>query len=365
MVSSDSARQADACRFCWMCRHICPVAHSTGIEGWSPRVRGLLVSMLERNTEYDAEIADTMYRCTLCDACANDCVTGYKPGDFIREARMLAVVEGLAPPAIMQAIETIQTNGNIYGCRDTAAIAAITAGLPDKAPLLLYAGQTAGAVYPYAAKYAAMLMKKCGVNFAMLREEPPSGAFLAEMMGFTGDVQAAAISTAEAVARTGAGTLVALNPADAVILRDEYPKWNLLRDVEIVTATAFFADLVDAGRLKPIKTGLRASLHEPVKLTRGLDEEKPFHRLAAALGIEEVELFLHGKMSRCVGTAVLDQFDPGTVALMVRTRVEDALRMDSHVIVTASPDDFYLMKKYAGSEIRIVDLFDLLCEYCS
>ena len=59
MFSKDSARQADACRFCWMCRHICPVAGATGSEGWGPRARGLMVSMIERGSaELDAEIAE-------------------------------------------------------------------------------------------------------------------------------------------------------------------------------------------------------------------------------------------------------------------------------------------------------------------
>ena len=76
MFSIDSSRQADACRFCWMCRHICPVSNSTGNEGWTPRARGLMVSMIERGLPYDGEIAEAMYHCTLCDACANDCATG-------------------------------------------------------------------------------------------------------------------------------------------------------------------------------------------------------------------------------------------------------------------------------------------------
>ena len=61
MFSKESARQAEACRFCWMCRHICPVAGSTGNEGWTPRARGLLVSLIERGVKYDADIAEAMY----------------------------------------------------------------------------------------------------------------------------------------------------------------------------------------------------------------------------------------------------------------------------------------------------------------
>lgn len=115
MFSKDSARQADACRFCWMCRHICPVAGATGSEAWTPRARGLMISMIERGTEFDKDIAEAMYHCTLCDACANDCVTGYKPSEYTREARMRAVVEDLAPAAVIKMIDTISECGNIFG----------------------------------------------------------------------------------------------------------------------------------------------------------------------------------------------------------------------------------------------------------
>lgn len=114
MFSNDSARQADACRFCWMCRHICPVAGSTGNEAWTPRAKGLMVSMIERGTEYDAQIAQAMYHCTMCEACSNDCVTGFKPTDFIREARTLAIVNGFAPKAVNDEIDNILSRGNIF-----------------------------------------------------------------------------------------------------------------------------------------------------------------------------------------------------------------------------------------------------------
>ena len=141
MFSIDSARQADACRFCWMCRHICPVGGASGNEGWTPRARGLMMSMIERGTPYDADIAESMYHCTLCDACANDCATGYKPSEFIREARTVAVAEDIAPKAIMASIDAIAETGNIFGKKfDTAAFGE----LPEKAysPITFFAIST-------------------------------------------------------------------------------------------------------------------------------------------------------------------------------------------------------------------------------
>lgn len=364
MFSNDSARQADACRFCWMCRHICPVAGSTGNEAWNPRARGLMVSMIERGTKYDAEIAEAMYHCTMCEACSNDCVTGYKPTDFIREARTLAVVNDIAPKAIIREIDNILTSGNIFGKETSADLLTAIDGLPVKAETLLYVGQSGRAVAPGTAIAAISFLKKAGVDFTVLKDEPASGAYLADLMGLTGDVQAVAVKAADVIKASRAKKLIVLNPMDAVMFRDNYSKWGLLGGIEVVTFTAAAAELIESGAVKVQKTELRASLHEPVKLTRGLDEEKPLNDIIAALGIDHVQLFLHGKMSRCIGTVMMDGYDPAVSRVMVKTRLDDAHRLGCSVLLAASPDDCYLMKKYAADGFEIIDLIELLASKC-
>ena len=45
MISQNALHHAEKCRFCWMCRHLCPVQHQTGKELSTPRAKGLLLSM--------------------------------------------------------------------------------------------------------------------------------------------------------------------------------------------------------------------------------------------------------------------------------------------------------------------------------
>lgn len=361
MFSKDSARQADACRFCWMCRHICPVAGSTGNEAWTPRARGLLISMIERGTEFDKDIASTMFHCTLCDACANDCITGYKPSEFTREARMRAVVEDVAPAAVMKSIDTISECGNIFGL----SVAGKAFGdLPEKADVLLFIGQTAEAMYCETGVHAVSILKKAGVNFTVLADEPASGAYLGELMGYTGDVQAVASHTANMIVGAGAKTLVVLNPADAAMFKEQYGAWGLLGGIEITTMTAFTAALIAESKLNVKENHIVGSLQEPVKLTRALDEIVPFKSIAAACGVELTELFLNGKMSRCIGTVPFDMYAPEVTAQMVRVRCEDAVRLGSRLIVTASPDDFYIMNKHAVNGVEIADIYEILDGLC-
>lgn len=362
MFSNESAKHAEACRYCWMCRHICPVGIATGNEAWTPRARGLLISAAERGTEFDASVAEAMYKCSLCDACYNDCATGYKPSIFIREARTYSVAEGLASPAVMQAIENIMTTQNIYGDARNEELCNVVSALPEKAEVLLYLGQTAYARGGETGLATISLLKKAGVNFTVLKEEPASGALLSELMGFTGEVQQQAARAAAAITATGAKTLVVLNPHDACIFTEEYAKWNLLPGVKVLTATAFLAQLAESGKLTVKAAGLKASFQDPCRLARGLGETEASRALLKALGVELTEMFLNGKMSRCCGGAVLNSHSPDVVRRMVASRQADAQRLGADTIITACPDCQDIMTSHGDGKVTYIDLFRLLDE---
>ena len=137
MVSQKALQHAEKCRFCWMCRHLCPVQHQTGKELNTPRAKGLLLSMVSKGSaEFDKDMAEAMYECMLCDACVNDCCTGYQPPLFIREARTEAVVNDLAPAAVMTLIENVDATGNIYGMEKPSFA-------QDGTDVLVYMGEVA------------------------------------------------------------------------------------------------------------------------------------------------------------------------------------------------------------------------------
>ena len=72
MISQNALHHAEKCRFCWMCRHLCPVQHQTGKELNTPRAKGLLLSMVNKKAqEFDKDMGQAMYECLLCDACTN------------------------------------------------------------------------------------------------------------------------------------------------------------------------------------------------------------------------------------------------------------------------------------------------------
>ena len=105
----------DNCRFCWMCRHVCPIGNATGQERNTARARALGASLVVRGASALKVIADNVYECTLCGACTNNCVTGWDPKVFIQELKTEIVLNGETPAYIASLLEKYQKTGNVYG----------------------------------------------------------------------------------------------------------------------------------------------------------------------------------------------------------------------------------------------------------
>ena len=61
MLISNKAKQTiDACRFCWMCRHICPIGNATGQERETARARAVALSLVERGAAKLEDVVDNV-----------------------------------------------------------------------------------------------------------------------------------------------------------------------------------------------------------------------------------------------------------------------------------------------------------------
>ena len=360
MLSQNACRHANACRFCWMCRHLCPVGLKTGKEVNTPRAKGLLLSMIERgNAQFDADTAQIMYECMLCGACTNDCATGYEPPLFIREARTQAVVDGIAPKAVMDVIEAVEKTGTIYGVKKPSY------GTHSKADVLLYLGEVAAVAEPAMAKAYRNLLHKAGVSFMVLDNEPASGTMLGDLEGFVADVQAQAKNCADAINASGAKTVVVLDSYDAVTFSVRYPEWGCALKAQVVTATAYLAALVKTGKLKPKKLGGVVCYHDDSRLARTLHEFEPAREVLAAMGCTVKEMFQNRKLSKSCGTSVAKAYMPEITKLTAEGRWEDFARVpDAETLVVANPEAKEVLAMAVPEGKKLADLYTLLDSAC-
>ena len=350
MLSGKALNTIKACRFCWMCRHLCPVGLVTGKESNTPRAKALLLDMEQKGTTEMQVYAEDMFQCCLCASCATNCETGYEPPVFNREARRNIVASGLAPASVMAAIDSLMKKGTEE--QKPAA---------EKADVLVYIGAHGTAAAKEMAEAFGSVLTKAGVPYMTLAEEPADGNELYDLMGETAEVKQMAKKCADAINGSGAKKVVVLNPSAARMFKQEYPAWGLELSAEVVTATAFAAGLLQEGKLKMKQAEGVVTYHDPCRLARDLEETEPARQLIRAMGYELKEMIQSKKTTKCCGGLALEAHSPKLAQLTASGRISDADRIDVPVMLTACPGCRSVLQKGEG-KAEVKDLFVLLNE---
>ncbi|MBQ4161261.1 MAG: (Fe-S)-binding protein, partial [Clostridia bacterium] len=266
----------DSCRFCWMCHHVCPIGNATGLERNTARARALGLSMVARDAiEYSDDIVANVYECSLCGGCMTDCVTGWDPILFTKEARLGAALDGKLPDYVMTMLENLTEKGNVYGVENENKI-------PDFAPAdtLFFIGEDTRAFG--CAKEAAELLKKAGVDFTILKDEPSSGYSMDFLIGAAAETKAVMENCASVL--NGYKKVVCYDPADAQVMLREYTEWGIEVKAEVVTFTAFVAELIKDGKLLVKKSDAVFTPQDSPLLARDLEETQPMRDVLSACG---------------------------------------------------------------------------------
>lgn len=356
MISQNALHHAEKCRFCFMCRHLCPIQLQTGKEVNTPRAKGLLLSMESKGAAaFDKDMAQTMYECLICDACVNDCATGYQPPLFIREARTEAVINDLAPETVMQLIENVEATGNIYGVEKPSFA-------QEGTDVLVYIGEVAACKVPQMAQSLLKLLANAGVSAKVLENEPASGVMLADLMGYVDEVAQQAKACADAINATGLKTVVVLDSYDAEIMKQRYAQWGAEIQAEIVTATAYVAKLIEEGKIAAKAAAVTGACHDDDRLARTFYEFAPIRTIGKAAGYELTEMFNKEKLAKSCGSAVTLAYMPQIIAKVASGRWEDLLRTEASAMLTANPQSYLCLSQAVPEGKQLVDLYSALAE---
>lgn len=350
-----SKKTIDACRFCWMCRHICPVGNATGMERCTSRARGLALSMVYRGISSIEEAVDNVYECTLCGACTKECKTGWDPVLFTQEAKLNAALAGAMPEYIVKLVENVEKTGNCFG--ETEVCSKLTdeiAALPKDAETVLFLGKTATYKTARQARAAVELLKKAGLNFTVLADEPSSGWDMYFLAG--GAEETRQTMKAAAAALNSFKTIIVYDPNDARMFQRQYKEWNIGLNAEVKTFTSCVADLIAAGKLVPKKSENTYTFQDPASLARDLEESAPARAILAACG-STLEMLLNGKNTNLAGNLIMSEYMADAMKKVAARRWEEAVRVGAKTVVTANPDDFAALKatKPEGVELASIE----------
>lgn len=348
MQFTQKAREhIESCRFCWMCHHICPIGNATGLERNTARARALGLSLVARDAvDFSEDIVSNVYECALCGGCVADCTTGWDPVMFTKEARLGAALDGKLPPYVLQMLENFQAKGNIYGVENENKIPAFA-----DSDTLFFIGEDTRAVG--CAKEAVQLLQKAGVDFTVLQDEPNSGYSLSFLIGAAAETKAVMEKCAATLAKYK--KVICYDPQDAKVMKREYKEWGIDLAPEVITFTAFLADLIESGKLTPHSQSQVFTPQDSPLLARDLEETEPIRSILSACGVVR-EMLLHGKETMLAGNLIMNEYMPHVMEKVAENRWENAKNMGTEILVTACPAEYILLSKTKPEDIGLMKI---------
>lgn len=360
--SEKSCQHIDACRFCWMCRHICPIGNATGLERNTSRARALALSLVTRDgVEYSDDIVDNVYECALCGACTKDCVTGWDPVMFTKEARLKAALEGKTPEYIGKLLDNIFDIGNVYGETDLNAELKAEISSAKDSKTLLFIGNDAKYRAPEVALRAIELLKLAGADFTLMENEPDSGYALDFLISAAEETRSVVLETAKTL--SAYDKVICLDPQDAKMFIREYKEWNAGLTAEIITFTAYVNELIKSGALTPKKQPTTAVFQDPALLAREVGETEP-EREALKVCLELSEMLCNRKDTNLGGSALMAEYMPDVMKKVAARRWHEAELCGVTSLVTAAPGEYFVMKQVCPEGMEIISFEEAVLNAC-
>ena len=354
-ITENAKNIIDNCRFCWMCRHVCPIGNATGLERNTARARAFGASMVVRGATELAEIADNLYECSLCGACTNNCVTGFDPKVFIQQLKTELAPEGLLPDYVRALLENYMQSGNVYGEKIPEALEAI---YRDGGDVFFLAGMDAMIKAPECVKEALELLARADVKPAF-SEKQDTGAALHYLIGKAEETRAAALSFASYANQYK--TVIVYDPVDLAFLKHECREWGIEIEASLVSFNEYLLSLLKNGRLTVKKGECVYTLQDHFAYARDLDDTASARELICAVGLSR-DMLLHGKETNLAGHLIMAEYMPQVIRSVGAVRWENARNMECKTLVTESPAEYVNLKATCPEGYRVLSVEQMLLE---
>jgi len=252
--------------------------------------------------------ADTLWSCTTCRACVEECPMMIEHVDAIVDMRRFQTLErGLTPNKGAETLDNLIATDNPNGMDPASRTHwAADQNLPlmkdvQEAEVLFWVSDGAFDMRSQRILRAFVkLLKAANVNFAILGDEECDSGDVARRLGDEATFQSLAKRNIAVLEQYSFKQIVTTDPHAFHCLKNEYGDFGGHYDV--LHHTTFINALVATGQLKlSAFKGGKVTYHDPCYLGRYNGEYDSPRELLAVLGIELIEMERSGFRSRCCG----------------------------------------------------------------
>lgn len=255
---------------------------------------------------------DTLWSCTTCRACVEECPMMIEHVDAIVDMRRFLTLEkGSTPNKGAQVLENIIATDNPNGYAPASRTHwAADQNLPvmkdvKQADVLFWVSDGAFDMRSQRILRAFVkLMKAANVDVAILGDEELDSGDVARRLGDDATFQSLAKRNLATLSTYQFNKIVTTDPHAFHCLKNEYGDFgsDALQNVEVLHHTTFLNRLLKDGllQLEPFKGG-KVTYHDPCYLGRYNGEYEAPRELLASLGIDVAEMERSKFRSRCCG----------------------------------------------------------------
>jgi Fe-S oxidoreductase/nitrate reductase gamma subunit len=365
----------DSCMECGRCEDACP-ATATG-KPLSPKAVVIDLRNLMSSDGEDVHRAirdETLWACTMCQACVEECPVLIGHVDLISDMRRDLIGEGKisGPPA--KALQQIGSQSNPYGRSNSERLAwaegleVPTAESNPHFEYLFWVG-CAASFDPRAQKVAratVQLLKHAGVNFAVLGKEETCTGDPARRIGDEFLFQERARFNIDTLTRREVKKIVTACPHCYNTLKNEYPQFG--GRYEVQHHSTLLAELVQAGNLSNSRSdNAPITLHDPCYLARVNGEVDATRAvIGAARDAQYREMPRCGKKTFCCGAGGGRMwFEEASSQRVSVLRSQEAIATGARTLATACPFCLNMMTDgmagtQGGENVKVLDIAELL-----
>lgn len=363
------------CAFCfdlsWLgAANLCPAYAYGAFESYGARGRiAIARALLEGELECDESVAQRIFTCTECRACAEHCFKYIDTVRIFAAMREDLATRGLIPPSLAVATDGLEQTHNLYGKPHEKRLSWLKdrSRVDRPARVAFFVGCTPAYVRRSLARDTYTVLEKAGLDFTVLSDEWCCGhPFMAA--GQREQTAEVMRHNVDALTRLGVERVVFECPGCMRTFREDLPEvLGESLPFDVLHVTEELARRVQEGQLRfdVFQSGAVVTYHDPCTLGRGLGiYDAPRTIISAMPGMRLQEMPRHGRDAYCCGAGSFVRYDhPDFTDQTGHERLHEAESTGAQYLLTSCPacvTQFQYVRGRLDSPLQVMDLLALV-----